>query len=232
MALTPNNIFTRVADTLQDVGNVRWVSTELLRYLNDGRRELAINKPDIYSEHSSVVLVAGTKQSIPSDGNRFIDAIRNYSSSDVVGRVVRLVEREVLDAQNPDWHSTTSTTAIVNFMFDERSPKTFYVYPPASGGGHKLEILYSKSPVDITSSDLDSTSVLAKEDLHTNTLYDYILYRAYSKDAEYTGNAQRAVTHFNLFASSIGIDKRMKYVSSPNVANQSGVPPKEAGADA
>ena len=74
MALTPNNIFTRVADTLQDVGNVRWTSAELLRYLNDGRRELAINKPDIYSEHSSVALVAGTKQSIPSDGNRFIDA--------------------------------------------------------------------------------------------------------------------------------------------------------------
>jgi hypothetical protein len=58
MALTPNNLFQRVADILQDAGNVRWSSAELLRYLNDGRRELAIYRPDIYSETASLTLAA------------------------------------------------------------------------------------------------------------------------------------------------------------------------------
>lgn len=230
MALTPNDIFARVADTLQDSGNVRWTATELLRYLNDGRRELALHRPDLYSQYSSITLASGTKQSIPSTGNKFLDATRNYTSGDVVGRSVSLVEREVLDSQNPDWHSSTSSTAIVNFTFDERSPKTFYVYPPASGNGHKLEILYSVTPVDVTNSDLTSTTILSKEDLHVNTLINYILSKAYSKDAEYTGNAQRAISHYNLFATAIGISKQQLYLTSPNVSNVQGVTPKETGA--
>lgn len=231
MALTPSNLLTRVSDTLQDSNNTRWTQAELIRYLNDARRELAIYRPDIYAETASIALTAGSKQSIPSDGNKFLDGIRNYTSADVVGRSVRLVERELLDSQSPDWHTSTTSTTIKNFMFDERNPKVFYVYPPATGGGHKLEILYSKSPVEITTGDLSSTTVLAKEDLYTNVIIDYILYKALSKDSEYAGNMQRATLHYQAFANAVGIGKRQKYVSSPNVSNVGGQIPKEAGAD-
>ena len=91
MALTPSNVLTRVSDTLQDSNNTRWTQAELIRYLNDARRELAIYRPDIYAETASITLTAGSKQSIPSDGNKFLDGIRNYTSADVVGRSVRLV---------------------------------------------------------------------------------------------------------------------------------------------
>ena len=230
MAQTPSELLTRAGDILQDQTSVRWAQAELLRYLNDGRRELAIHRPDIYSFSAIMPLVAGTKQSIPSDGNRFLDAVRNVTSGGTVGRAVRITEREILDAQLPDWHTEAASTAIKHFMFDERSPKLFYVYPPAAAA-HQLEIVYSKSPVDIASGDVASTSALTGEDIYSGTLLDYILYRAFSKDSEYAGNLQRAGVHYQMFAGSLGIGNRKRYATSPNMANSDGTTPKAAAAD-
>jgi hypothetical protein len=227
MAQTPNEILTRAADILQDTGNVRWTQAELLRYLNDARRELAIHRPDVYSTTYVMTLAAGSKQSIPADGNKFIDVVRNINANNTPGRAVRIIEREIIDAQNPDWHTMTSSNNTRHFMFDERSPKIFYVYPAASNG-HKLEVVYSKSPTDVASGDLSSTSVLAAEDIYVGTLLDYILYRSFSKDAEYAGNLQRADLHYRAFATSLGISNRKRISNSPNVANLDGVPPKAA----
>ena len=227
MAQTPNELLTRAADILQDTTNVRWPQAELLRYLNDGRRELAIHRPDIYSHTGVLTLVAGSKQTIPSDGSRLLDAVRNITAADAIGRAVRIVEREILDAQRPEWHTETASTSLKHFMFDERAPKTFYVYPPAAAG-HKLEIVYSKSPVDITDQQLSSTSVLENEDIYAGVLLDYVLYRAFSKDAEYAGNIQRATVHYQMFANSLGIGNRKRIATSPNVANMDGTPPKSA----
>lgn len=231
MAQTPNDLLTRAGDILQDQTSVRWPIAELLRYLNDGRRELAIHRPDIYSYSTAMTLVAGTKQTIPSDGNRFLDAVRNVTAAGAIGRAVRVVEREILDAQVPDWHSATESTALKHFMFDERSPKNFYVYPP-SAAGHKLEIVYSRSPVDITDQQLSSTSMLENEDIYSGVLLDYILYRAFSKDAEYAGNQQRALLHYQAFTTTLGIGNRRRISTSPNVANMDGTPPKNATLEA
>ena len=227
MAQTPNEILTRAADQLQDASNVRWTQAELLRYLNDGRRELAIHRPDVYSTITTMTLVAGAKQTIPADGNKFIDVVRNINANDAPGRSVRIIEREILDAQSPDWHTMTSSNVTRHFMFDERAPKNFYVYPAASAG-HKLEVVYSQSPVDVTDQQLSSTSVLAREDIYVGTLLDYILYRAYSKDAEYAGNLQRADLHYRAFATSLGLSNRKRIANSPNIANMDGTPPKSA----
>lgn len=227
MAQTPNEILTRAGDLLQDTGNVRWTQAELLRYLNDARRELAIHRPDVYSTTYVMTAVVGSKQTIPSDGTKFIDVIRNVNADNTPGRAVRIIEREILDSQDPDWHTRTSSNVTRHFMYDERTPKTFYVYP-AAASGHKLEISYSKSPVDVTNGDLSSTSILAAEDIYVGTMLDYVLYRAFSKDAEYAGNMQRADLHYRAFATSLGLSNRKRIANSPNVANMDGTPPKAA----
>lgn len=226
MALTAANVITRANDIIQDQTNVRWPEAELLRYLNDGRREIAIVRPDLYAKTDVVTLAAGTKQTLPSDGSRFLDATRNMSGTSpdfTPGRAVRIVEREILDAQKPDWHSQTASATIQHFMFDERNPKVFYVYPPALNTA-KLEVVYSQSPVEIT----NTATELTNEDIYTGALVDYICYRAFSKDAEYAGNAQRAVVHYQQFANSLGFGRKINIVSSPNAANVGGMPAKTA----
>jgi hypothetical protein len=48
-------------------------------------------------------------------------------------------------------------------------------------------------------------------------LADYILYRAYTKDSEYAGNAQRAVAHYGAFKDALATE----------LSGTTGVAPKE-----
>ena len=52
-------------------------------------------------------------------------------------------------------------------------------------------------------------------DIYGNALQDYILYRAYTKDSEYAGNAQRAVAHYTAFANSLGIEIKATLAVAP-----------------
>lgn len=226
MALTATDILTRAADLIQDQTNVRWPQEELLRYLNDARREIAIVRPDLYATSTAVTLVQGTKQTIPTDGSRFLDGVRNVTAANAIGKAVRVVEREILDAQRPGWHTEADSTDIKHFMFDERSPRIFYVYPPATAG-HKLEIVYSKAPTDILIGNV-ATAQLSEEDVYTGAIVDYVCYRAFSKDSEYAGNMDRAMAHFSRFMSVLGMGTRTTMAVTPNTANVGGMPPRMA----
>ena len=41
------------------------------------------------------------------------------------------------------------------------------------------------------------------DDIYANGIIDYVLYRAYMKDAEFAGNNQRASSHYQLFVGSV-----------------------------
>lgn len=219
MPLTAAEVLTRASDIVQDQTGVRWPETELLRWLNDARREIAIARPDIYAATSNVNLVAGTKQTLPSDGMRLIDVTRNMPSG-AAGSAIRIVEREILDAQRPGWHTETASTAIKHFMYDERNPRTFYVYPPATAG-HTIEIVYGQAPTEIT----NTTTSLSSEDIYAGAIVDYVCYRAFAKDAEYAGNQGRSAAHYQQFLNALGLGGKVSVVQSPNTQNVGGRPP-------
>jgi len=225
MALTANDVFTRVSDIMQDQTNVRWTLDELLRYLNDGRREVAIARPDLYASTANVALASGTKQALPADGMRLIDVTRNMPN-DIPGKAIRITEREILDAQRPDWHTETPAALVKHFMYDERNPRSFYVYPPVTAG-HKVEVTYGQTPTDIVIGNI-STTQLAQEDIYSGALVDYVCYRAFSKDSEYAGNAQRAAVHYTQFQNALGLGGKASVMTSPNTQNVGGRPPKGA----
>ena len=185
MSVTVQSVIDRVQTTLQDTTGVRWpVVSELVLWINDAQREIALLKPDASAKNETVTLVTGTKQTIPSGGNRLLRAVRNMSaaSNGTGKRSVRLVSREVLDAQTPDWHDPTVTgdaahTAIIkHYIYDEANPRNFYVYPGVSGNSY-LEIIYSANPSAVTQSDN-----LDIPDIYANAVMNYVLYMAYMKD--------------------------------------------------
>jgi hypothetical protein len=227
MALKPNDILLRAADIIQDQTNVRWPQEELLRYLNDARREIAVVRPDLYATTSTVTLVAGTKQSLPTDGIRLIDVIRNMPAG-AAGAAIRIVEREILDAQKPSWHTETASAATKHFMYDERNPRVYYLYPPATGS-HQIEITYGQTPTDIALANIGSTELL-QEDVYTGAMVDYVCYRAFSKDSEYAGNAGRAQAHYQQFINSLGLGGKVQMTQSPNTVNVGGRPSRALAA--
>ena len=219
--ITGANLLLRIEDTLQDTTNVRWSEAELLRYINDAQREIVNLRPEASEDHANVQLATGTEQAIPDVGLRLIKVVRNMSAaggSATGKRVIRIVDREILDSQEPDWHDPTvtgdaaHTTVVKHYVFDEDDPRKYYVYPGVSGNAF-VEIVFSRSPTDLA----NTSATLYVDDIYANAIIDFVLYRAYMKDAEFAGNQQRAGMHYQLFTSSLGAGGQSQTMLSPNM---------------
>lgn len=217
MALNAANILSRAAIIVQDMTNVRWPESELLGWLNDGRRELAIARPDIYSTVATQALSAGAKQTLPPGALRLMDIPRNTN-----GAAITLTQRGFLDQQNPSWHQMSPAITVKHFMLDERNQGTYWVYPPATSGA-SVEIIYQAAPDDYAT----NSNLTAYEELYGGAMVDYICYRAFSKDSEYAGNAQRALAHYTQFINALGAGQKANLTNSPNLANVGGVPSRQ-----
>ena len=134
--------------------------------------------------------------------------------------MVRVVDRAVLDDQRPSWHTETQTDNIQHYTYDPRIPKEFYVYPPATSSA-QLEVIYTDAPGAhaLTESQLDpannNTTVILLDDIYLSPITDWILYRAYSKDAEYGANEARAVAAYQAFNAAIGVKTQADAAVTP-----------------
>lgn len=208
MTTAAQSIIRRVVETLQDTTSVRWPVAELVRYLNDGQREVVLYRPDSMVTNATVTLTAGAKQALPSNGSKLIDVIRNSAGNK---RSVRMTARNILDTQTPSWYNLTGVTEILHYMYDPRDPKVFYVYPPAASSGASVDLVYSAYPSDITEPADGAvfsavTGNISLPDIYANILADYIMYRAYTKDTEYAGNAARAQAHYAAFQAALSTE--------------------------
>lgn len=228
MSVTVQSVIDRVQTVLQDTTGVRWpVVGELVLWINDAQREIALLKPDASATNTTITLATGTKQDIPSEGNRLLKVVRNMSAAANGDgkRAVRIVDREVLDAQTPDWHDPTvsgdaaHTTTVKHYTYEESNPRNFYVYPGVAGNAY-LEIIYSSNPANVALS-----GSLSIPDIYANAILNYVLYMAYMKDAEYAGNAQRAGSHYQLFTGSVTGKGQLDAMTNPNM----GRPAQQAG---
>jgi len=218
--LAVSAMLSRCAVILQDPTNIRWPQTELLDWLNDGQREIVLYKPNTSVKNTTVTLAAGTKQILPTDGIALIDVVRNMGTSPgtTPGNAIRMVSREILDSQITNWHATTPSATVKHFMFSALDPKSYYVYPPQpnSSFGY-VEIIYSASPTDCVNTS-PGTDKIQIDDVYATALVNYILYRAYSKDAEYAANAQAALAYYQQFQGILQGKVTGEAVLNPNQA--------------
>lgn len=203
--VTVMSTIARASVLLQDATNIRWPKAELLDWLNDGQREIVLRKPNASTRNTSVNLVAGSKQVIPNDGVQLLDVVRNVNGSSI-----RIVDREILDAQLPDWHTMAQAKGVQHYCYSDKDLKTFYVYPPNNGAG-QVDLVYSAAPAPAA---LDG--VISIDDIYQSALVDYILYRAYSKDSEYAADPARVASYYTSFVNSLGGKLRMEIAASPN----------------
>jgi hypothetical protein len=237
MALSSTSIAAKAALLLVDETNIRWTIPEVAKWINAGCKELVLLKPTALAANVAMLLTAGTKQSLIGatfkstvDGSavsvspiQLLDATRNLGATGIetaAGNAVTLVDRQVMDVVSRGWHSATTAWEIKHVMFDPRDPKSFYVYPKATASpAMYLEIVVSKAP---TNTLLDSATSLGTSDIdagideiYEGVLVDYVLYRAYAKDAEFTANASRSQWHYEAFRAALGA----------KLANETGLAP-------
>ena len=194
-----SDIITRAQVNLQDATTpgIRWPTVELERWVNDAHKEIVNARPDANTVVGTHACASGIRQSVSSSfasALRLMDVVYNKST----GTSMIQIDRSELDDQRRSWPSESATTAVSHFMTDERDPRSFLVYPPAQAGT-QLEVLYSATPAAVTGS-----NPINVPDGFANAILDYVLYRAYQKDAEYAGNAERAMMYYQAFMNGIG----------------------------
>lgn len=206
------DILDRASIILQDDTHVRFPQAELLKFFNDAQLEIVLHRPDANIVNATLSLANGSKQTIPSAALRLVDVVRNTN-----GRAITQVSRQILDETLPTWHETpASANKIEHYIYDPADPKNFYVYPKAESGVHSIEILYSAVTATISISNFSTdTTVIGIDDIYANAVLDYMLYRAYQKDSEFAGNAERAMMHYGSFSNAIGIKSQADGALTP-----------------
>lgn len=238
MPLAASDVLDRARRILLDETSVRWPLPELVLWLNDGLRELVTLKPSATAAPVILELAAGTLQAIPAEQLALLRLVRNIDAlpaspgaPPVPGRAIRICPRDQLDTLNPDWHRAESVPfdrVVRHYVYDETAPRTFYVYPGNDGTG-LVEAIVSKMPqlVALPASAPDQLPsyegiTLDVHEIYGAALVDYVLYRAYSKDAQFAGNAQRAGAHYGQFQNLIGVKGAAEAATTPNAARSVG----------
>ena len=220
MAILASSILDNAAKQLQDDTKVTWPAAELLEWLNMGRRQIAIAKPDVFVNNESVQLVAGTKQTIPAAANIFVKLPRNMGTNGTTpGRAILPIPLNVLDEQSPNWHSAPASATALHYGFDERDPRHFYIYPPqpATAQGY-AEIVYSVTPAPIGLND-----PIGLPDLYDGALFNFVMAMAYAKDSEYTRNDAKSDSYMKMaggLVAGMSIGEAKNDAGNSTIGNQ------------
>jgi len=92
----------------------------------------------------------------------------------------------------------------------------FFVFPPVNAGT-KVEAVFSKYPVKVD--DLDDD--LELPETYFEATLNYVMYRAYSKDTEFTSNPQVAGAYLAAYNNLMGV-KTLKTNAFSPVTNRKG----------
>lgn len=256
------DIFYRASSQLNDLSPqfTRWKQRELVDAANDGQRAIAKYMPSSSARVDSFKLAAGSKQSIerilaaniiPGDGTSAADvngtyfqtATRNMGANGTTpGAVIRVIDREVLDTTSPDWHVPIvgSYAGVRGVIFDPRFPKVFYIYPALPAGtSWWIEQSMLADPVLIPHTnegvyawDGSNTQTISIDDKYVDDLLNYIMARAFMKDAEWAANPAMAQNYTSLFVGSINAQVTALTGVNPNLQSlpfNPNVPAKAAG---
>jgi uncharacterized protein DUF6682 len=231
MALKATYVLERVNWVLQDDDSTRWSANELIDWLNDAQEATQVLRPDSTEDIVSVELAPGAYQSLTAlkeqllrPGSKIMKVARNMSLNGRF-RTVRLVSRQIMDAVRPGWQSDQPSIDCVNYMTDVNLPDVFWVWPPApvpspTQPAMMVELYYSAAiqRIDnllVAGTWRDVVGDLSVADRFALPLVDYVLYRAFMKDAEYGGSGARSKTHFDLFQSALMADVQGTQVAQP-----------------
>ncbi len=207
MALTVPQLIDDAARELQDPEHIRWTRAELLAYFNAAQRAFAEYRPDQLAQERDLELVQGWRQQLPADVLTLIDITNNANAAQ---KRITKTNLWVLDSVVGAWRSGTPQREVQHFMHDMKQPMEFLVYPPVVAGT-KVRVMVEPAMVDLA----DESSTPTVPDRWMDALRHFVLFRAWSKDAEFGGNAVLAKARLDLFHNALGVQSKAANEMAP-----------------
>jgi len=209
-----SDVLTRTTEALNDPTYERWTQASQIRYVNEAVLAVLAIRPDAYPVSGNLTLVAGSSQTLPPGALRLLDISHN-----VGGNIVTYLDREVMDRLMPSWRSATESLRIKHWMYENKVPKKFDVYPPAKLGA-VLYGTWSAVPTALTA--LGDT--LAIDDIYMTPVVEFVLYKCYLIDTEFSLQPNIAGTHMNMFSMLMGQKTSKDVAYSPDLNQKGGNP--------
>jgi len=246
---TARALLEGVSNVLQDISPQfsRWPEREMVTAANLGQLAIAKYLPIAGARVDAIKLKPGTRQDLtkvlagelkPGDGSAAADTfgialqllVRNMGADgQTPGRVVRIVDRDTLDAVDPDWHSAAKAAPVVReYAFDKQLPRVFYVRPgvpvaPAvwvdvewlaepkriPDGGEPGSEHYPATGSDPT--------LIGIHDQFVEDLRNYMVAMLLLKGSKNVQNMPKAQLHATLFTSSINAQAAALTGVNPNL---------------
>lgn len=213
MALTAAAIVVDGCATLLDTALVAWPLAERIEYLNEAIRATVFVKPDAYPVRGAVTPVAGTVQTLPSDGVALIDIPHNSGT----GRVVTQVDLGLLQEADRYWPRGTQQAEVEHYAVDPRDARRYMVFPPNDGSG-SLYLVYGAVPGALTS----SSNLLPLPDSYQAALLAYVLSRCYAKNSK-RQDLVKAQAYRAEWGQLLGLKSQAQIAVSPHVASSPGM---------
>jgi hypothetical protein len=200
--VTPSDVIVEARKLLQDTqAPYRYSDTDLVGYVNQTLKRMAVFRPTLFTNIVSVPLTANTViQDLPSDAHRLVQVffIDNYNS-------VNEVEREVLERAYPQWVSDPSGSPF-NFIRHPRNATKFFLYPrPIANLTATVE--YVVEPIAYTI----NQTILYLKDTYLGVVVDGVVFLASSIDDEHV-NSNRAKLFLESFTSALGVDLQQQAI--------------------
>ena len=246
-AVLAKDVLRQVSLTLSDINPqfTRWTEQELVAWLNEAQRVVVKYLPYANARVDASKLRPGTRQSIahilPADmragdgqapstpvvGTAMQAVICNMGADgQTPGRAIRLVDKDMLDAVEPNWHRATGK-AVTQYVYDPRQPQMFYVTPGVPANTDvwvQVDYVAEPTPLPVpeTGKSLYAASgtsqqALSLDDRFSDDIFNYVMARAYMKDAEVAANAGLMAAHVNLFTASINAQSNSVLGINPNL---------------
>lgn len=197
--MTISELLDRISIELTDVGRVSWSVGDLVSYYNSAIAAIANYRPDLFAVTRAISCQAGTRQALPAGAITLLEVERNTG-----GRRTRYFDRGDLDDLDPDWMMGEGATEAEAYLYESSNPKVFWLYPGVQAGA-SVDVVMSELPEPVTVSDVEGGAPMQVEDTYATACMDWIISRAYLRDADNTVNSARGQLHLQSFSQYLGI---------------------------
>ncbi|WBA13843.1 phage adaptor protein [Salinivibrio proteolyticus] len=185
------SLIERVADELIDQRYTRWTKANHLHNLNDAIAVILMSRPDLGRETKSQTVKKGqSRVDLPDDAYRLLNV--NHAN----GYGLQFVDLYRLNQNYPLWRTMIDAQP-TNWTRNDNDSLSFYLFPVPE---QDVDIEYDYSRQIIIKVDSDPFPL---PPIYEALVFDFMLFRAYSKDGRSEAEAAKATYHLNNFQNAL-----------------------------
>ena len=182
-----SELITTTAEVLQDTEHIVYTEPQLVKAVNEACLATVLVKPESCSDVMTVTLVAGSRQALPPQALRLLDAYYRLDDAENPVAHIILTDREEFS------FFPTPGSVVQHVAYSEKVPDVFWVDPPAEANV-KLALVCSQAPATVTK---DDDFPLTEK--YAVPVTEYMLYLMFRRDSQRSPNTSRAQAHRQAF---------------------------------